>query len=322
MQPRDVIADFVGKHEGGYQNSLSDRGNVVIDKHGDFVPARNRFGVAIEKFDLAKRKQAIAEGGRVIGTMRGVTPDVYARYLGCPVEDIDEDNMKALSLSEAINIGLEFYYEEPRFDKLPWGPITAILLDMGWGAGPATAVKILQRRLKCKIDGAVGPEFIAAYREWIKDVAKAANDFADWKIAAYRADAASNPAQAKFLQGWINRANYFRPTNKAWWSKWKTGITVDTDKKGDLIEKRDDGKERRLDPKTSPVEKKARKGIWATIGGALAAVGATFRDVFDFLQSVPGWAFGAIAVLGAVVAILYFTGIIGRRRAEHKEWKH
>jgi len=320
MTPDAVIRDFVSGHEGGYQNKLEDRGNIVIDRNGKIIPGPK------QAFNLAARRKAMAEGGRVIGTMRGVTPATYAQFQGRSVYSLDEQQMQAISEDEAVEVGLKLYYVAPGIDQLPWGPITAILVDMGWGSGPETAIKFIQRRIRCSADGVVGPEMIDAWNKWIETqgVAKAATDFANWKIAAYQADVAKNPEQRKWLQGWINRANYFKPENWAWWKKWEEDTEVIRNASGDLLEYRnDDGAQRRLDVNASPAISGARSGIWATIGSAVAGLGYMASSIVkDIANIFPQWMWGALGLVAAIFALLYFTGLIKLRRQEHKDWKH
>jgi lysozyme family protein len=320
MQPADVIRDFVAGHEGGYQNLLQDRGNIVFDRYGKRVPLPGK------KLNVAARRRALSEGGRVIGTMRGVTPDTYARFLLVPVETLDEARMQAISEDLADEIGVRLYYEEPGINRLPWGPITAILVDMGWGCGPVTAIQFIQRRIGARVDGNIGPDTIEAWNKWIEKqgVAKAATDFANWKIDMYRRDVARNPEQGKWLQGWINRANYFKPENWEWWSKWDTESEVTRNASGDMIETRVfDGAQRRLDVDTAPAVQTSKQGIWAAIGSAFAGLGYMASTFIKSITEIfPQWMWGAIGIGAAIFCALYFTGIIRIRKREHKEWKH
>lgn len=320
MNPADVIRDFVKGHEGGYQNSPNDRGNVVFDRNGRRVPQKGA------RFDVAARKRALQEGGRVIGTMRGVTPDTLALFRGVNVGSLNEADMQAISEDEAVDIGLKLYYEEPGICYLPWGPITAILVDMAWGSGPVTAIKFIQKRIGAPADGVIGNATMEAWNNWLKrqGEAKAATDFANWKIEAYTADARKNPEQKKWLQGWINRANYFKPENWEWWSKWQTDTEVTRNASGDLLETRVfDGAQRRLNVNDAPAIGTSKQGIWAAVGSAFAGLGymastfvKTITDIF------PQWMWGVLGIATATLAALYFLGIIRIRKREHKEWKH
>jgi lysozyme family protein len=126
----------------------------------------------------------------------------------------------ALTREEAVNIFVEHYFRRPGIDTLP-EMLQASVFDMYVNAG-ANATRLLQRLLTsmgfpCAVDGAIGPETIAAARR----AAEAAPGYlADaYGIARrnyYYALGDARPASRKYARrrdggkgGWILRAEEF-----------------------------------------------------------------------------------------------------------------
>ena len=107
--------------------------------------------------------------GKVIGTMRGVTPAALALFRGVPVGSITKDVMKSATLQEAADIGIRGYFRGVGFDRLPWVPATEVWVDIGWGSGPRLAVKKMQAMIGVADDGAIGPFTMNAFTEWVRD---------------------------------------------------------------------------------------------------------------------------------------------------------
>lgn len=185
MTPRDFIAGFIGTHEGGLSMDPADNGNYTGGKRGV---------------------------GALVGSKYGVTAAALAAYRGVPASSITKAQMAALSLDEAVAIGLKNYYQAPGFDRLPWNRVTASIVDKGWGSGPVQAVKLMQGMIGVKADGKIGPQTIAAYTDWLEaDQAEA------WARVRIAFDTSLN--QPRFLKGWNNRTNSFLP-GTAWWKAW------------------------------------------------------------------------------------------------------
>ena len=135
---RDFLKAVIGTWEGLYSGDPDDPGNYA--------------------------------NGRLVGSMRGVTPPVLAKFRGVSIDTITVDVMKSVSLDEAANIGYMGFYVGPHFDLLTWCPATAALLDFGWGAGSGQAVKSMQRLVGVNADGGLGPITAKAYNEWVSSV--------------------------------------------------------------------------------------------------------------------------------------------------------
>jgi lysozyme family protein len=200
--PRDAFVEAIAVWEGGFQAYPEDLGNWVT----------------------------FPDGRRVcVGTNRGVTPAALARHRGVPAHEITVDAIKALTIEEAAAIGVALYYEAPRFSLLPWCAATEVWVDVGWGSGPRTAIRALQRLSGAADDGAIGPETVGAYRRWLGGASPAArvDAIAAWRREFYRQIVERRSANRKFLQGWLNRATYYTPANAAWWRHWSPAATPD-----------------------------------------------------------------------------------------------
>ncbi|WP_425080696.1 holin-associated N-acetylmuramidase [Ruegeria arenilitoris] len=155
-------------------------------------------------------------------TKYGVT--IYTmRRLGLDLSGdgiINRTDVRMLSKSQAIDIFVQHYFEQPRLDLLPH-ELRASVFDMYVNAG-SHAVKILQRLLRdmgfeIVIDGAIGPITARACRDAadpdpdaLRDAYGVARRNYYFRLADHR------PASRKYARtragrkgGWIRRAEEF-----------------------------------------------------------------------------------------------------------------
>ena len=186
---QQYFEDMIETWEGGFQAYAEDRGNWV--------------------------------NGRLIGTKYGVTPAALAAYGQISPDQITREDMLNLTLAEAANIGLAHYYAAPRFNRLPWNPVTAAVVDFGWMSGPVQAIKQLQREIGAADDGLIGPITVRCFEEWLIDrsVEQCARLWARRRIGFYERICEIRPSNEKFLKGWKRRANSYLPDTD-WWSLW------------------------------------------------------------------------------------------------------
>ena len=146
--------------------------------------------------------------GVTIGTLRGIRGNAT-------IQDV-----KNLTVSDAVEIYKRYYFERPKISHLPQA-IQATVYDMQVNAG-GNAIRILQRVLrefgeKVSVDGALGPQSIAATKRVAK---KAGGYFPDaYSIARrnyYFSLADRRPKSRKYARtrnggkgGWIRRAEEF-----------------------------------------------------------------------------------------------------------------
>lgn len=159
-----------------------------------------------------------------VGTMRGVTPAVLARYRGVPKETITRQTMMTVTLDEAASIYVRMYIQGPRLDQLFWGPTVGVIADIGWGSGPVVGVRAAQLLSGAQVDGQIGPQTATTFTEWLRRVghAQSVEALESWRKAFYRRLIDIRPANARFLQGWLNRANWYSAVPPTpWWNSWQ-----------------------------------------------------------------------------------------------------
>jgi lysozyme family protein len=183
MQTVRQIAQEIVHREGGFVNDPDDPGGAT------------NFGVTIH-------------------TMRRLGLDLDRDG------DVDVADVRRLTREGAVDIFIKHYFEAPMIGDLP-EPLQATVFDMYVNAG-GNAIKILQRLLRdmgftLSIDGALGPQSLAAVRE---AYARATGYLVDaYGIARrnyYLRIADRRPASRKYARtragqkgGWIRRAEEF-----------------------------------------------------------------------------------------------------------------
>ena len=126
-----------------------------------------------KNYNAALAAVLVHEGGYVDhpkdpggATNMGITHKVLARWRGVtPYTRLDKSEVKNLSKAEAAAIYRKNYWDEIRGDDLPSGVDYAIF-DFAVNSGPNRAAKALQRIVKAKVDGQIGPETIAKADEY------------------------------------------------------------------------------------------------------------------------------------------------------------
>jgi len=138
--------------------------------------------------------------GELLGTNYGITPKTYFQLAN---EVPTADTMKNLSKAKAKDL-LRYYafYVRRIEDKL----LAVNVFDMCVNAGPHRACVLVQRLAGVKEDGIIGAKTAQA----IQDVPVTTDDYVEARIEYYKKVVAHNDKNAKFLNGWINRANKFR----------------------------------------------------------------------------------------------------------------
>lgn len=193
LTPKEELARAITRWEGLFQAQPQDAGNYV--------------------------------NGRLVGTMRGVTPAVLAAHRGVPAATITEADMRSVTLEAAAEIGENRFYKGTGLDQLAWGPATAALVDVGWGSGPRQAVLFAQRLSGAAADGVIGPETVAKYANWVRDVGweKATRAVNRMRRDFYALIISRNPQWEIYRQGWNNRADWMLPGGE-WWKEWATAL--------------------------------------------------------------------------------------------------
>ena len=186
--PADAISLVIKTWEGEWQDFPEDSGNY----------ARCRDGTT-----------------KLVGTMRGITPMAYAKYLGIDACTLTPARLKReVTLDVATAIIMRDYFERFDLDTLVWSPVTDIATDVALMSGPGRAIRMLQTLIGATTDGAIGPQTREALELYLEatDIEYACNVFAELRIAFYHSISQPGTKNAKFRQGWVNRANWARPT--------------------------------------------------------------------------------------------------------------
>lgn len=115
-------------------------------------------------------------------------------------------DIAALTLDEARRLYYERYYLAPRFHLLPL-EYSEPVFDLGVHAGPAQAIRLMQRTVGVKADGVIGDETIAAVQR--QPVAGFRKAFAVERLLFYVQTIVARPSNLKFARGWLRRALEF-----------------------------------------------------------------------------------------------------------------
>ena len=138
-------------------------------------------------------------------TKYGITGYTLASWRN---EGIDSDDVEALTVMEARDIYLAMYWQEAKLDLLPVSPVLQeMLFDAAVQHDPYDATRFLQRAVNSKPDGLIGPNTIAAVEEMESDMVAAR--FMSERLKHYGQLITSNPSQAVFAHGWMNRMSEF-----------------------------------------------------------------------------------------------------------------
>jgi lysozyme family protein len=195
ITPFDFAKGYIGRWEGVYSGDPDDAGNWTGGKIGV---------------------------GRLVGSQYGVTAAAIAELRNIPIAKVGTATIASITIDEAARLALQRYYLKPRLDMLPWNAVTASVMDFGWGAGPAQAIKLLQRILDVADDGEMGPVTARAYRDLIDAQGEVFVAGAWWTVrdTFYELIIAKTPTNGKFEKGWDNRSRYFTPGDReGWWGR-------------------------------------------------------------------------------------------------------
>ena len=194
--PRDAITLCIETWEGLWQANPADSGNFAHCQNGST---------------------------KLVGTMRGVTPDAFARFHGMDPCSVTETMLRGTVTSRmAADIAMRDYFEKYNFHTLLWCPIVDIAFDVSFLSGTGRGIKMLQELIGANIDGGIGPQTIEALEFFVEshDIKESCDRFADMRIAFYESISQPGTKNAQFRKGWTNRANWARPSNAGWWSRW------------------------------------------------------------------------------------------------------
>lgn len=122
---------------------------------------------------------------------------------GITKRDHPDVDIRNLTVDGAKSIYREEYWK-PWMGEILSQVVASKVFDMGVNMGIGTAVKILQKALGVAVDGVFGPGTLAAVNNASDALLPA---YKQALAAHYQAIVAAKPAEAKFLNGWLARAN-------------------------------------------------------------------------------------------------------------------
>lgn len=157
------------------------------------------FGEALENVLAVEKGFANHPLDRGGPTNLGVTLRTLSRYLGRPAT---VDEIRALTPESVAPIYHQFYWDKIQGDALP-NQIAEVLFNQAVLRGPAPVIMSLQKVLKVRPDGVMGPETIAAVhrsnaRQLIFDFLREMHD-------SYLRIVQADPSQLAFIRGWSGR---------------------------------------------------------------------------------------------------------------------
>lgn len=166
--------------------------------------------------------------GRLVGTMRGVTPAALARHRGVPIDTLTPAIMQTVTLEEAGDIALSMFYRG-WIEPIAWNAAADVVLDFGWGAGPGQAVKSCERDL-LRMNNADHRFDVASIAQWSSMVQASGVEamvmaFYGVRERFYDLICQLNPTLQVFRQGWHNRAKWQTPGGD-WWATWTGDLDV------------------------------------------------------------------------------------------------
>lgn len=161
----------------------------------------------IENFDKAIQHTLHEEGGYVNHpsdpggmTNLGVTKRVWEEWVGHPV---DEKQMRDLTPADVTPLYQRKYWNACRCSELPDG-LDLCVFDTAVNSGPGRAIKLLQGCLGVTVDGAIGPNTVAAVSQF---KGTALLHLIEDYCSARQAFLISLPTFGTFGKGWTARVN-------------------------------------------------------------------------------------------------------------------
>ena len=120
---------------------------------------------------------------------------------------IDENDLKLMTEEDAYKIYKADYWDTIKGEENKNQTIASYIADWGINCGIKLAIKKTQTILGLLSDGQFGPKSLEAVNK--ADQKDLFNKLVESRANYYKAIVANNPAQNKFLKGWLSRTNSF-----------------------------------------------------------------------------------------------------------------
>ena len=141
----------------------------------------------------------------------GITKRTLAQWRGRNVRRID---VQRLTKAEAREIIKHRYVDVQGIHKLEDADLQAQVVDISVHSGPVTAVKMLQKGIRAKEDGIIGPKTLAKIAE--RGVEDAHQQLVIERVKLLGNICVKDPSQNVFLKGWLARAlKFLKPRGDA-----------------------------------------------------------------------------------------------------------
>lgn len=144
-------------------------------------------------------------------TKWGVTQATYDRYR--TMLGLSKQSVAVMPYEEMRGLYYNLYWRPVGAASLPEG-LDFVVFQAAVNIGQTTAVRMLQRVLGVTADGVVGPQTLAAVN--VRGVSYVIDAFLRAQSDYYGRIVSSNPSQAAFYDGWLNRVegalDYVRET--------------------------------------------------------------------------------------------------------------
>lgn len=123
----------------------------------------------------------------------------------------DARDIQLVDYNKAAELYKQFFFMGPKIYTLD-ERVQPMIFDEGVNMGPPHAIECLQHAILVPADGQIGDLTRSSLTGVINSLGfpHVANLIVDQFIRRYESIVAGNPGQAKFLQGWKNRANSWR----------------------------------------------------------------------------------------------------------------
>jgi lysozyme family protein len=145
---------------------------------------------------------------------------LYARGVGLDNDsdgDTDRDDILRVTAEQARELYRGDFWTRPGINRLP-GEIQPVMVDWAVNSGPPRPIMALQRvinmaRIGFELDedGVIGPKTRRAAQHAQTEMGPYLNNaIVDERLGFYRHLVVGRPAAARFLHGWLARAEHFR----------------------------------------------------------------------------------------------------------------
>lgn len=169
------------------------------------------------KFENFAGKLLRLEGGYVNHPLDRGGPTKYGVILSVWQEhghdkdgdgDIDAEDIKKLSENDAKYIAKKIFWDYFLADLILNQSLAEFIVDWGYNSGRKTVAKIVQRIVKVKVDGIVGPQTVTAIN--CADQEILFNALKIERKVFLNNIIKRTPDQIVFYDGWMNRVNSFQ----------------------------------------------------------------------------------------------------------------